>query len=235
MARKTLIRSSIAVLVVGLVSIRGAEAAPPPQKAIGSVELNAPATPLKPMTLCCPQKSVPALDVISLSIRSDGTRLTFATTLAAVPGITPGSPVTVYIDSDNNASTGVKADSLRGIPGGVEYKAELTLCMTYSDRSASCAGGSATSTTATERHGAMTLEHFKGESTTDTETVVDRMGFPGRKPSVTVPVSGKVVEASIEYADLKTRPGQTIRLYPRKTGGGGGEEPEFPSVLLTLK
>lgn len=78
---------------------------------------------------------------------------------------------------------------------------------------------------------------FKGESNfAAKEDVVDSMGFPGSKAAVQVPVNGKMVEAPIDYADLKVKSGQTIRILARETGGSATDgEGYFPIVLLTLK
>jgi hypothetical protein len=172
--------------------------------------------------------------VVNLSIRSDGTRITFAATLKDPPGRFATAPVSILVDADNNPATGTKG--LGDGPGGFEYKAELSLCIKYSDKSEACSGGSAGGKP-TERYGAMNLERFKGASEyAGSDTVVDSMGFFGRKASVRVPVTGKVVESSIEYADLKAKPGQTIRLLAKERGGSPKDDDgSFPVVLLTLK
>jgi hypothetical protein len=229
-----LVISPVVLGMFGLSEVFGVEGSKPnpTQKAVGAVELKAPTTPLKPINTCCPEATRPAVDVSALSIRSDGSRITLAATLKDPPGTFATAPVTIYIDSDNNPATGLKAIPELEMPGGFEYKAALTLCIKYADGSESCDGGSKAQPT--ERNGAINLERFKGDSENNADTVVDAIGFPGRKPSVRVPLKGQVLESSIEYVDLNIKPGQTIRLLAKRSGGGG-VAPAFPVILLTLK
>ena len=209
-------------------------AAPPekPLKAAGSVELKDSAGDMNPITTSDGEE--PPLDVVLLAIKSDGKRITLDATLNDPPGRFASAPVTLYIDSDNNAATGVKI-GFEG-PTGFEYKAELAMCIKYSDGSEACSGGS-TKGKPKERYGAVNLERFKGKSNyEEKETVIDSMGFPGSKASVQTPVNGKVVEASFEYADLKVKPGQTLRILAQETGGSAKDDSGyFPIILLTLK
>ena len=156
------------------------------------------------------------------------------TTLKDAPGAFATAPVTIGIDTDNNAGTGTKASN--GRPGGFEYGVELTLCIGYKDGSLSCRGGSTNSAPA-KRYGAAELKRFKGDNDyAETDTILSAMHFPGEHESQQFPVDGKIVTASIDYADIGVKPGQTIRLVPRKTGGSPQHgAPEFPSVMLTLK
>jgi len=218
------------VLTTALSLVAGS--AEKPMKATGSVELKDPAGDMNPITTS--EGEEPPLDVVLLAIKSDGKRLTFDATLNDPPGRFASAPVTVYIDTDNNAATGVKL-GFEG-PTGFEYKAEVSMCIKYSDGSEACSGGS-TKGKPKERYGAVTLDHFKGKSNYDEkETVVDAMGFPGSKAAVQTPVTGKVVEGSIEYADLKAKSGQTLRLLAQETGGSAKDDSGyFPIVLLTLK
>jgi hypothetical protein len=110
------------------------------------------------------------------------------------------------------------------------------MCIAFDDKTKACAGGSDKGKP-TERWGAIDLARFTGDSESGaTETIVDALGFPGEKPSVKVPTVGQTVESSVEYADLKVKSGQVIRLLAKQTGGqpknGDGS---FPIVLLTLK
>jgi hypothetical protein len=178
--------------------------------------------------------SVPATDISSLSIKSDGTRLTLSATLSDAPGAVPSTPVTIYVDADNNSATGAKADPQKGVPAGAEFKAGLTLCIGYGDGSESCAGGSK-DPTVKKRYAAVNLDRYKSGTPADEERVMSAIGFPG-KSAVQSPVSGKVVEASLAYADLGVKPGQTIKLYASKTGGTLSGHADFPvPIVLTLK
>jgi hypothetical protein len=231
-----LVTSSVVLGVFGHSEVPAAEGPEPttPQKAVGSVALQAPTTPLAPQRMW-EGGSQPAVDVSALSIRSDGSRITFAATLKAPPGLVAAVPVTIYIDSDNNPATGPKADPMWEIPAGFEYKAELHMCVTFADESQHCdTGGSKAKPT--NYDGAMNLERFKGDSYhADYDTVVVPFRFPPAKTSARLPVKGQVVESSIEYEDLGAKPGQTIRLLAKKSGGGTKPDPAFPVVLLTLK
>jgi len=162
------------VVVVGLSSwVRAMQTAP--LKATGAIELKDPAGDVLPLHSSSGDE--PPLDVVLLAIQSDGTKISFVVTLKDPPGSFATAPVTVYIDSDNNAATGIK--DFGGAPGGFEYRAEISLCMKYSDKSEACSGGS-TKGKVTERYGAMNLEHFKNNTDSNNkETVIDNMGFPG--------------------------------------------------------
>jgi hypothetical protein len=203
-----------------------------PVKATGEVELQDAAGDMGSITTSDGEE--PPLDVVLLAIRSDGKRLAFAATLNELPGRFATSSVTAYIDTDNNPATGARI-GFDG-PGGFEYEAELSLCIEYSDGVEACSGGS-TAGKPKERYGAMDLEQFKGGNNFEAkETVVDSMGFPGSKASVQVPVTGKVVESSVEYVDFMAKSGQTIRILARETGGSATDgDGYFPAVLLTLK
>lgn len=205
--------------------------APRPIKAVGSVELADAAGDMGPIGTS--EGDEPPLDVIKLAIASDGSRLSVAATLKDAPGKFATTVVELFIDTDNAAATG--ATLTRGGQRGFEYRAELRLCISYQDGAASCAGGSSKAAP-TRRWGAMELKRFKGRDDFAREDVVSALGFPGEKRSIEVPMKGQVVEASLEYADLKLKPGQQIRILAREAGGnpkdGSGD---FPEILLTLK
>jgi hypothetical protein len=219
---------------VALVVALPALAQPPakPIKAVGSVELKDPAGDMSPITTS--SGSEPAVDVVLLSISSDGSRLTVATTLNPPLGRFATDAVQLYIDTDNNPATGIKGRN--DGPGGWEYKAQLHLCIKYDDKSEACAGGS-TRGKPVERYGAIELKRFKGaDEYGGDDTVLDAMGFPGRKAAVKAPLTGNVVSGSMEYADLRVKAGQTLRVLAKESGGSPKEgDGAFPLVLLTLK
>ena len=88
-----------------------------------------------------------------------------------------------------------------------------------------------------KRHwAAVNLERYKGSDAYDRETVVDSMGFPGSKASAQMPIAGTVVQGTIDYADLKVKPGQTIRILAKESCGYKAEDDGlFPEIRLTLK
>ncbi|HWC65924.1 MAG TPA: hypothetical protein VG777_07570, partial [Thermoanaerobaculia bacterium] len=80
------------------------------------------------------------------------------------------------------------------------------------------------------------VERYKGKAQYDTETVVSALGFRGQKPSPRTPIKGTVVESTVDYADLKVKPGQKIRLVVRESGGmSSADGGFFPDIFLTLK
>ena len=207
-------------------------AAAGPVKATGSVELKDAAGDLRPMGSSDGEE--PPLDIVLLKVTGTGNRLTVTVTLKDAPGNFASDVVRIYLDTDNNPKTGV---ALVGgdKPTGFEYQAGLYLCMSYDSGGSACSGG--LSGKVTERHGSIELSRFKGtDNFGEKETVVDNMGFGGRKASAKVPVQGKTVECWVDYADLKVKPGATIRFLAVERGGSPKEgDGFFPEVLLTLK
>lgn len=202
-----------------------------PVTASVAVELKDAAGDMGPITTS--EGEEPPLDVVLLAVRSDGQRLAFAATIKDSLGTFATSPVSIYIDADNNPATGAKL--FVGEQGGFEYRAQLSMCIKYDNGAEACSGGS--NGKPTERYGAVDLERFLGDSDFgEKETVVDSMGFGKSKKAVQVPVAGLVVEAPIDYADIKAKPGQTLRLLAREEGGSPRDgDGFFPTVLLTLK
>jgi len=199
------------------------------RRANGRIELDDPAGDVEPIH--GNSGDYPGLDVVHLVIASDGKQIAFAATLKDPPGSFASEVLTIYFDTDNKPETGMQMT----FPalGGFEYKADLDACADYSDKSSACVGGS--SKAKPTRHWAgVDLERFKGKGEYDKDSVVDSMGFPGRKASAQVPIPGKVVQGAIDYADLKVKPGQTIRILVREVSAGGNLSSYFPEILLTL-
>jgi hypothetical protein len=223
----------LAVGLSGIVAARQAATPAAPVKAVGAIDLKDPAGDMGPITTS--DKDQPPLDIVGLSIKSDGTKLDFAATLAGPFGRWATEVLTAYIDTDNNPATGLKPGMT--IPGGFDHKAQIELCMAYSNGSEACVGGTSDAkATVTKRYIAIDLKHFKGDAEFgNDEKVLDSMGFPGSKASRQVPAVGQIVQASIDYADLKVKPGQTIRILCREAGGAPKDSGLFPIVVLTLK
>ena len=215
---------------LALVALEAQGAAPAPVKAVGSVQLKDAAGDMGPIGTSAGEE--PPLDVVLLDVKSGAGRLDLVATLAGPPGSFATSPIRLYIDVDNNPATGIKM--FGGGPTGFEYVAELDMCINYSDGSVACHGG-ASKAKPTSRYAAVELKRFKGESEYENDTVVDAMGFPGSKAAVQTPVTGNVVAAGVELADLKLKAGQTIRLLAKESGGSPKDDGYFPVVLLTLK
>jgi len=200
------------------------------KKATGKIELTDPAGDVQPIHGS--SGDYPGLDVVGLAIASDGKQITFTATLKDPPGSFASDLLAFYFDTDNQPTTGMAMTYPE--LAGFEYKAELQACADYSDKSSACVGGSSKAKP-TKHWAAIQLDRFKGKGQYDKETVVDSMGFPGSKASAQVPITGKVVQGSIDYADLKVKPGQTIRILVNESGGGGNLDSYFPEILLKLQ
>jgi hypothetical protein len=200
------------------------------RKAKGSIEFTDPAGDVQ--SIHSSSGDYPGMDVVQLTIASDGKQISVTATLKDAPGVFASEVVDLYLDTDNKPATGMKMT----YPdlGGFEYKAELQACADYSDKSSACIGGSSKAKP-TRHWAALNVDRFKGGGEYDKDTVVDSMGFPGSKASPQVPIPGKVVQGTIDYADLKVKPGQTIRILARESSAGGNLDAYFPEILLTLK
>jgi len=200
------------------------------RKANGKIEFTDPAGDVQPIHSS--SRDYPGLDVVGLAIASDGKQITFTATLKDPPGEFASEVLNIYLDTDNKPATGMQMTYPE--LGGFEYKAELQACADYSDKSSACVGGSQKGKV-TRHWAAINLDRFKGKGEYDKDTVVDSMGFPGSKASAQVPIPGKVVQGSIDYADLKVKPGQTIRILVSEAGAGGNLDSFFPEILLKLQ
>jgi hypothetical protein len=218
-------------LSAALVSAAFAEAAKlEVKKATGKIELTDPSGDVEPIHSS--SKDYPGLDVVGLAIASDGKQISITATLKDPPGEFASDVVAIYFDTDNKATTGMQM--MFPELGGFEYKAELDACADYADKSSACVGGS--SKAKASRHwAAVQLDRFKGKDENAKDTVIDNMGFPGSKASPQTPIAGKVLQGSIDYADLGVKPGQTIRIVARESGGGGGLDSYFPEIQLKLQ
>ena len=105
------------------------------------------------------------------------------------------------------------------------------------DKSAACVGGSSNpKVKATSHYGAIDLSRYTGKGPYDKEDIVDVLGFPGRKASAKTPIGPDfVVHGAIDYADLKVKSGQTIRILVREASSETDLSGYFPEILLILK
>lgn len=214
----------------GVAALTFGENARPPVKATHAVELTDPAGDVG--KIHSTGGDYPGFDVVKLALKSDGHRLTVAATLKDPPGDFASDVVRVYLDTDNNRTTGAQFTFPK--IGGFEYAAQLDACVSYADRSEACSGG--TNAKAIGHWAGLELERYKGKGQFDKDTLVDAMGFPGKKASPRTPIQGTLVESAIDYADLHVKPGQTIRVVVQETGGmSDADDGLFPDILLTLK
>jgi hypothetical protein len=200
------------------------------QKASDSIELTDPAGDVD--AIHTTGHDYPGFDVVKVSVKSDGKQIAIAATLKDAPGAFASNVVEINFDTDNNPATGAKLFS--SDLAGFEYTGELNACVDYTDGSGACGGGS-TSAKPKSHWAAVDLSRFKSKSPADKDEVVDSMGFPGRKPSAKTPITGNVVQGSFDYADLKVKSGQTIRLLIKEAGGNDEANGYFPEVRLKLK
>jgi len=222
----------VALLSLSLVALAPAlPAAAEVRKAVGSIELPDAAGDESPITTT--EHEYPGFDVVKLTLVSDGKTLAIVATLKDAPGVFASSAVELFFDTDNSPQTGVDLGYIKA--RGFEYTAELQACADYTDGASACTGGSTKGKV--KRHwAAVNLERYKRSDRYDKETVVDSMGFPGSKASAQAPIAGAVVQGAFDYADLKVKPGQTIRILAKESCGYKAEDDGlFPEILLTLK
>ena len=200
------------------------------RKAVGSIDLTDPAGDINPISTS--EGKVPGFDVVKLSISSDGKQLRIGAMLKDPPGDFASDVVRLYIDIDHNPKTGATPMFYKELTG-FEYKAELSACADYVKGGSACNGGMDGGVKA--HWGAINLERFKGASESGAETVVDSMGFGKRKASSKLPIEAKLVQATLDYADLGVKPGQTIRILARESCSDNDLSSFFPEIHLTLK
>lgn len=179
------------------------------------------------------EKDYPGYDVVKLVLASDGKTLSFAATLHDNPGVFASEVLEIFFDTDHDAKTGVKM--VFPEIGGFEYTADLDACVEFSDKSSACVGGGGKAK-AVAHYAAIDLERYTGASPYDKEGVVSVIGFPGQKASAKTSIGAdRVVRGAIDYADLKVKPGQTVRILVREGCSGMDLSGYFPEILLTLK
>jgi len=216
-----------AAALVAVLCAAAAWAAPEAMTAVGSVELDDAAGDMN--GIGSSKGEEPPLDIVHLKVTSDGKRLAFEATLADAPGTFATSVLDVWIDADDNAKTGVEKS---GQGEGFDYKLELDSCVDYVNGGSACAGGM---NSAAKLHwSAVNLDKLTDNSYSG-DTVIDAMGFPGRRASPKTPIAGKVLSGAIDYADFGGMPGGKIRLLMRESGGSPKDDGYFPLVTLTLK
>jgi len=206
----------------------------PVQKAAGSIELSDPVGDIEPLHGSS-DKDYPGYDVVKMALASDGKVLSISATLHDAPGPFASEVLELLFDTDNKPATGVKM--IFPEIGGFEYKAKLLACVDFSDKSSACVGGTTDAKAkATAHYGAIDLSRFTGKGEYDKQDVVDALGFPGSKPSAHTPIgSDRVVHATLDYADLKVKSGQTIRVLVREASSKTDLSGYFPEIRLTLK
>ncbi len=168
-----------------------------------------------------------SLDVVKLTLDSDGANLLVSATLGAEPGRLAGAAVDLYIDTDNDPKTGGKTE---WGPAGFEHRAEVGICIVDAS-GRTCTGVS--DKPIKLKHSATMVETFKGTAGQEMEGATLQMTV-NHLQSPETPLQARLVTDKIRYADLGVKKGQVIRIVARESDGKGEEKSLFPDVLLKL-
>jgi hypothetical protein len=206
----------------------------------GRAELTDPAGDVQPIVYRVsvgsgPEKEVkyPGFDVVKLAVSSDGKAITFAATLTAPPANAAHEVIEFHIDADNNPKTGVTHPDSRLLTG-VEFYGTLDACLESVTFGTSCAG---TDERPTGHTGIVTLEKY-GRDWPFKDALIDLPAAGKVKEPQKTPIKGAVVQATVDYASMGLKSGQTIRLVAREHSAGTVNnmgQGYLPEILVTLK
>jgi hypothetical protein len=200
-----------------------AQQSAPVQKAMHAVEWEDPAGDVGEISTN--KGMVPGFDVVTLALVSDGTALTISATLAKPWSDTFASDVVeIYLDVDGDP-TGGYSTRWSKVPG-FELRARLHACAEYTNGASACTGRAGTEVESRYAVAALGTIIDTSGNTKDTVGQMDARPFP---------IAGALVSASLTYADLGVKPGQSIRLMARESSGARDATADFPVVMLTLK
>jgi hypothetical protein len=237
----------LAVCLVAHGVALNAQTPPPPGAAAarvtstaGRAELTDPAGDVKPIiyrqsTGSGPEKEVsyPGLDLVKLVVSSDGRAITFAATLAVAAGRAAADVIEFHVDADNNPKTGVTHPDSRLLTG-VEFYGALEACLEHATFGTTCAG---TDPNPAGRTAVVTLQKY-GRDWMSRDALLDLPASGTVKEPRKAPIVGPVVQATVDYAAMGLKPGQTIRLIAREVSAGtvdNAGQGYLPEILLTLK
>jgi hypothetical protein len=235
-------RGLVVVIVSAFNSVAQAQPAPATRitAADGRAELSDPAGDVQPLVYresvgAGPEKEVtyPGFDVVKLAVASDGKALTFAATLTAAPARAAYEVLEFHIDVDNNPKTGVTHPDATTL-NGLEYYGTLEACLEHNVFGTTCAG---TDAKPAGFSAVVTLERY-GKEWMFKDTLINLPAAGKVKEPRKTPVAGPLVQASVDYAALGVKPGQTIRLIVREFSAGKVKNVAqgfFPEIVLTLK
>ena len=220
-------------LMIGALALGSLAAAPArgPLRGVHSVEVDDPKGDVGTVQTGSIDKpeTQPGFDMEHLSIRSDGKQLTIAATLTEAPGANAGRAVDVYVDTDNDAKSGA-ALPVEKI-AGFEYFLQLDSCVAYEGERGRMTCAVPRRAKPMANAAAVQLQRYKGTDQYDKEPVLRDAEFGPGKASVKTPVTGRVLQASLDYADLQVKPGQKIRIV----AGEWNKKTPGIEILLTLK
>jgi hypothetical protein len=207
-----------AVLALSFLLLTGTS----PQAPVTTAELNDPAGDVQSGTTSAGKRA--PYDVVHLTLSSDGKNVLVAATLKDPPGGFASSVVKLYFDTDNNPKTGV--ETFWSKKPGFEYQSQVEACISYTNGGSACVGGM--SGKVKSRYGVADVSKFGATS-------MDRKSVRSSFDATEFPIEGKVVKASIAYADLGVKPGSVVRILARESDGPYDASADFPDVLLKLK
>ncbi len=136
------------------------------------------------------------------------------------------------MDVDNNAKTGI-TQPFDARLAGLEFYGTLEDCLEHPFFGTMCAG---TQPQPVSHSAIVTLEKY-GKEWMNKDVLLSIPASGAVKEPAKTKITGPVVQASLPYAAMGVRPGQTIRLFVREACAGkiGGPDGFFPVILLTLK
>jgi hypothetical protein len=206
----------------------------------GRAELTDPAGDVKPIIYrqsvgSGPEKEMkyPGFDVVKLVVSSDGKEITFAATLTTPPANAAHEVIEFYIDADNNPKTGVTHPDSHLLTG-VEFYGTLDACLESASFGTMCA---TTEELPAGHTAVVTLEKY-GRDWPSKDKLIDLPAAGKVKEPRKTPIKGPVVQASVDYASMGLKSGQTIRLIAREHSAGTIEnkgQGYLPEILMTLK
>jgi hypothetical protein len=244
-------QTSAALIAVFLAAHEGLLAAQPPTagpnaagarvtSVDGRAELTDPAGDVQPIVYRVsvgngPEKEVkyPGFDIVKLAVSSDGKAITFAATLTAPPANAAHEVIEFHIDADNNPKTGVTHPDSRLLTG-VEFYGTLEACLESETFGTSCAG---TDPHPSGHTGVVTLEKY-GKDWPFKNALIDLPAAGTVKEPRKTPIKGAVVQATVDYASMGLKSGQTIRLVAREHSAGTVNnigQGYLPEIMVTLK
>jgi hypothetical protein len=244
MMTQTQVRSAILAVVLvahgGFLTAQAPAAGARVTSTDGRAEVTDPSGDVQPIVYLKsvgsgPQTEVkfPGFDVVKLVVSSDGKAITFAATLTAPPARAANEVIEFHVDTDNNPKTGVTYPGTKPIVG-VEYYGALEACIEHPSFGTTCAS---TEDRQANFTAVVTLEKY-GKEWMFKDRLFDIPAAGTVKEPRKTPVKGPVVEASVDYASMGVKSGQTIRLVAREFSAGKIKEVEqgfLPEILLTLK
>jgi len=224
----------VVVLVAQPVAKPGAAA---PVKAVGGVEMTDAAGDIEPIVYResvgdGPEKEVkyPGFDVLKLTVTSDGTTLNFAAMLKTPPASAAFDVLEFYVDADNSRATGITPPASSAALAGLEFYGTLEVCLEHDLFGTRCAG----TDERPKGHSAIVSLEKYGKEWMFKDTLLDLPASGSVKEAKAVKIAGPLVQASVPYAAMGVKPGQTIRLVVREACAAKMAG-FFPDIILTLK